>query len=345
MKKCFWAALLLIVSCLASSGQEKAFDSTGCGVSAMFWNLENFFDCIDNGGSDSDREFSPGGQRHWTRSRFYAKCNGIAKTIFWVQDLLGGLPDVVGLAEVENRLVLNSLLKGTALRKTDYAIVHFDSPDPRGIDVALLYRTDVFRKISSNPCRIYDSEGRIVRTRDILCVELCRKSDGRTMYFLINHHPSKFGGASASHSRRMSAMARMKDICDSIVLSCAEGADSSPACLAERYKAVHIISMGDFNDTPDNGLFSIFDGYMANLADVPFRKGEGTIRYAGKWDLIDMFLVSSGIADGYVQEILYPPFLMTEDRTHGGQKPLRTYSGPRHEGGVSDHCPIVMRRK
>lgn len=333
-------------------------DSTDCGIDVMFWNLENFFDFTDNGGGDSDREFSPEGQRHWTKSRFYAKCNRIAKTIFWVQDHIGRLPDAIGFAEVENRFVLNSLLENTLLRKTDYSIVHFDSPDRRGIDVALLYRTGVFRKISAGPCRIYDAEGRMMRTRDILCVEMCRISDDRTIYFLVNHHPSKFGGASESHGRRMSAMARMKDICDSLVYaSCRspshetcpedsmEKADVGREALFERYRQVEIISMGDFNDTPDNGLFSVLDGYMCNLSEPLFRKGEGTIRYNGKWELIDMFLVSLCLAGEYVQEILYPPFLMTEDLAHGGQKPLRTYSGPRHIGGVSDHCPVVMRRR
>lgn len=102
-----------------------------------------------------------------------------------------------------------------------------------------------------------------------------------------------------------------------------------------------IIAMGDFNDTPDNPLFEILGEGMTNLAAGPFCRGEGTIRFAGQWDLIDMFIVSRGFSE-YRQEILYPPFLMTVDKTHGGQKPLRTYVGPRYQGGVSDHCPVVM---
>ncbi|MCM1176897.1 MAG: endonuclease/exonuclease/phosphatase family protein [Clostridium sp.] len=317
-------------------GDSTATDN----VSVMFWNLENFFDYFDGGTSDSDKEFSSMGNRHWTKSRFHTKCNAVAKTIFWVQEYSGRLPDVIGLAEVENRFALNSLLNNTLLRKTDYEAIHFDSPDRRGIDVAMIYRSDIFRKISAKPCRIYDDAGNIIPTRDILCVELCRIADESTMYFLVNHHPSKFGGASASQSGRRLAMDHLKGICDSL----------STAGMPERAglsdgvpSNVAIIAMGDFNDTPDNGLFNVFDGCMENLAERLFRKGEGTIRYAGKWDLIDMFLVSSGLAGDYVQEILYPPFLMEPDRTHGGRKPLRTYIGPRYNGGVSDHCPILLR--
>jgi len=349
-----------------SSADSAGIDvgpNRGGGFTAMFWNLENFFDYKDGGGGDSDREFSSEGLRRWTKSRFYAKCNAVAKTIFWIKDRTGRLPDVIGFAEVENRFVLNSVLRATSLKKTDYGIVHFDSPDPRGIDVALLYRKEIFRKVSAKPCRIYDGAGNMIRTRDILCVELCGINDGETVYFLVNHHPSKFGGASASKVRRELAMRRLKEICDSLVSSCVlKGKMSSdvmpetemsvvaspvapagmPDILPDGYKDAAIVAMGDFNDTPDNGLFSVFDGKMCTLADKPFRRGEGTIRYAGRWDLIDMFLVSAGIAENYVQEILYPPFLMVEDKSHGGLKPLRTYVGPRYQGGISDHCPIVL---
>ena len=108
---------------------------------AMFWNLENFFDWTDQGTGESDAEFSSYGKRHWTRKRFYTKCDAISKTIFHIGDLYGKLPDVMGFAEIENRGVLEKLCSSTLLRKCGYRIVHFDSSDRRGIDVAFLYRT------------------------------------------------------------------------------------------------------------------------------------------------------------------------------------------------------------
>ena len=109
--------------------------------SVMFWNLENFFDYRCDSLSVSDAEFSSFGDRHWTKKRFYTKCNAVAKAILWIGSDEGALPDVIGLAEIENAFVLRRLLGATALRKAGYKIVHYDSPDPRGIDVALLYRT------------------------------------------------------------------------------------------------------------------------------------------------------------------------------------------------------------
>jgi hypothetical protein len=100
--------------------------------------------------------------------------------------------------------------------------------------------------------------------------------------------------------------------------------------------------MGDFNDNPGGPQFSLIDGRMVNKADVLYEKGEGTIRYEGKWDLIDMFLVSHDMDKDTRMEICRIPFLMTREKKHPGVKPLRTYSGPRYNGGVSDHCPIVL---
>jgi hypothetical protein len=100
--------------------------------------------------------------------------------------------------------------------------------------------------------------------------------------------------------------------------------------------------MGDFNDTPDGEQFEVLNGVLVNKSDSLFRAGRGTIRYQGKWDLIDMFLVSPWMADNSCMDIVEIPFLMTYERKYPGMKPLRTYSGPRYLGGVSDHCPIVL---
>ena len=132
----FLSAVLFPV-CLTGQDEEVMLVS--------FWNLENFFDYEDGGGGGSDREFSSGGERHWTKSRYWKKCHGVAKTVLWMADSYGKVPDVMGVAEVENRGVLQAVLNGTLLKKYDYVQIHEDSPDTRGIDVALIYRKSVWK--------------------------------------------------------------------------------------------------------------------------------------------------------------------------------------------------------
>lgn len=376
-----------------------------------FWNLENFFDwrADSTSASTSDKEFSSSGSRHWTRKRFLAKCNAVSKTILWIADTKGMLPDVIGFAEVENRFVLSKLIRETSLSKLDYKIVHYDSPDPRGIDVALLYRSSRLRLLSSRPVHIRvpgaagafgapgvgvpgapggvfsdvfssgmesvsalgeDPPGVVMKTRDILLAtfEITRSSssfhsapsgasDGATegatdtIAFLVNHHPSKYGGS--TQGRRIAALNILRSVTDSL----------------QRAGLGHIVAMGDFNDTPDNDAFRILTdppgiltsppgGYVAsaeglvNLSLPLAAKGVGTIRFEGKWDLIDMFFVTSsllgvgnasGVASGCRMEVVEPPFLTVRDTKFSGEKPFRTYSGPRYIGGVSDHRPILLK--
>lgn len=286
----------------------------------MFWNLENFFDYMDEGTGESDTEFSPDGDRHWTRKRFYAKCNAVAKTILWMKEKYGKLPDAVGFAEVENRFVLNSLVWSTALKKLDYKIVHYDSPDPRGIDVALLYRSSVFSQVSSKACKT-DSCDAQVFTRDILLVRL----DG-DLCVLVNHLPSKYGGVQETEGKRSLVVGRLRGLADSLL---------SVGCGS-------LVAIGDFNDSPEKAVFGRLDSVFVNEALPLYEKGQWSIRYGGKGELIDMAFVSKDIADASRMEIVHPPFLTVRDTAHSYEKPLRTYSGPRYLGGVSDHCPIVL---
>ena len=169
-------------------------------------------------------------------------------------------------------------------------------------------------------------DGVKMSTRDIL--QLCLEDEmGQKINLIVNHHPSKFGGADASEGRRYAAMKTLRRVCDSLAVADA---------------GVPIVAMGDFNDTPDGPQFRCVDGMLVNKADSLFKAGRGTIRYQGRWDLIDMFLVSEDIASNSTMEILEIPFLMTYEKKYPGMKPLRTYSGPRYIGGVSDHCPIVL---
>jgi len=294
----------------------------------MFWNLENFFDWRNDSTSVSDAEFSSFGERHWTRKRFRAKSQAIAKTLCWIASENGSFPDVVGFAEVENRFVLRRLLEESALRKLDYDVVHYDSPDPRGIDVALLYRTSSLELIDSKRCHIYTDTGTVLPTRDILLVRLQKKRDGEAFAVLVAHLPSKYGGVAVSGPKREAAVRRLRFLVDSL----------------RSIGTEKIVATGDFNDTPDNPVFRRLDTVLVNLAEPLHRQGLGTLRYNGKWDMIDMFFVSPPLAGRSPRmTVLHVPFLETPDRAYGGLKPLRTYVGPRYTGGVSDHCPILLQ--
>jgi endonuclease/exonuclease/phosphatase family metal-dependent hydrolase len=291
----------------------------------MFWNVENFFDHIDQGTGGSDRQFSSRGSRHWTKRKFQAKCDAITKSILWIGETYGRMPDIIGLAEVENRDVLWKLLNNTLLRKYDYRIVHYDSRDRRGIDVALLYRESVFRKVSHS-LKVPEYEGVFMATRDML--QVCLESrTGQNINAIVCHHPSKYGGSEESEGRRYAAMTALRQICDSLI-------SADPG--------VPVVAMGDFNDSPDGDQFGMLDGVLTNKAASLFDEGRGTIRYQGKWELIDMFMVSEDLSARSKMEIVRIPFLMTYEKKFPGLKPLRTYSGPRYIGGVSDHCPVVL---
>ena len=311
-------ALTLIINATAFCARINAQAQDNL---VLFWNLENFFDWTDGGNGDSDTEFTPGGKRHWTARKFYSKCNAVAKSVLWISDEYGKLPDVIGLAEIENRGVLSKLINSTSLRKTGYKIVHYDSPDHRGIDVALLWNTGTMDLISSKPCHIDGLE-----TRDILLVNLFDRRAQKERAFIVVHLPSKFGGGKTAWKREKAA-ARLKAVADSVnAAGCSD-----------------ITVMGDFNDTPDAEAFTQLKEVLVNVSEPLRAQGLGTIRFEGKWDLIDMFWVTPEMARNVSMEIVRVPFLTVRDNVHSGIKPLRTYSGPRYLGGVSDHCPILLK--
>ena len=364
----------------------------------MFWNVENFFDWRNDSTTVSDREFSAAGERHWTWKRFQAKANAFVKALFWVEAETGRLPDIIGLEEVENAFVLRQVLQKTALRKLDYKYVHYESPDRRGIDVALLYRSSRLELLDSKPCHLFAADT-VMATRDILLCVFRRVGppvmpatatsvmpsspssvipgltgnlledgdrrpigvgqDGRSAGYdgafavLVNHHPSKYGGALESEPRRRIAVERLRFLADSLA---AIGID-------------RIIAGGDFNDTPENPVFRLLEPVLVPMHMDLFRRGFGTIKYDGKWDLIDHIYVSpalvavpksasasdssSGEVDRPADKVGAPsarsrmrifriPFLLTRDTVHSGEKPIRTYTGPRHTGGVSDHLPVLL---
>lgn len=301
---------------------------------AMFWNLENFFDWKDTGISDSDREFSSLGDRRWTKSRFYAKRNAIVKSILWIADKAGHMPDAIGFAEVENSDVVRAIAKSDALKKYGYDYIHYDSPDPRGIDVALIYRKEVLELIDSRPVKVGGKQNisKIglslddFKTRDILYTEFRHYETGKKIYLLVNHHPSKYGGSKRSELKRLSAVLSLKHVCDSLKLA----------------ESGNIVAMGDFNDDPDSDVFRMLENVMYCLANKKEFSGKGTIKFRGRREMIDLFFVSQSLLPFSKMKIVEIPFLLEPDKAFSGMKPKRTYSGPRYLGGVSDHLPILI---
>ncbi len=308
----------------------------------VFYNLENLFD-PDDDAATQDEDFTPAGRYGWTWKKVNRKCNGIAKTIIAIG--AGNAPTLVGVCEVENRRVLNKLIRDTPLAKIGYEVVHRDSPDPRGIDVALLYRPDNFTVLHAGWLKVKYEQGS-TRTREILYAKGVL-NDLDTLHVFVNHWPSKFGGALQTEPKRMSAAATLRTATDSIFAA-------NPFA--------NILIMGDFNDTPDsnpvkNGLQAASDtccpACLHNLMAPIAVRGGGTLKYRKDWEVIDMFLVSGNLLDTLQPVYCVPSaakiydagFLLEPDENYLGNKPLRTYYGGKYKGGVSDHLPIVMTIK
>lgn len=231
--------LLLLMAALSAGTSARDRDS----LLVIFWNLENFFDYR-----------SDNGPQYWTRARFYAKCDGIAKTLLRIADRHGRLPDAIGFAEVENAFVLRRLLDATALRKLDYEIVHFDSPDPRGIDCALLCRRSTLPLRAGAARHVRDSAGAVIPTRDILLAQF------DSLAILVNHHPSQLGGKA---ERRERARAQMRALADSLRVA-------APG---------RVLAVGDFNEDlwHDGGGTIKYNGDWEKI-DGHFAEGFSAVR-------------------------------------------------------------------
>ena len=300
------------------------------GPYVVFWNLENFFDPFDDS-LTMDEEFTPTGDKHWTWKKFLVKRNLIAKALLSMHDSYGDWPLAVGFAEVENRMVLRQLTERTPLAKLGYGVVHRDSPDSRGIDVGFIYREEYMTVLEVEARTVLT--GRERPTRDILHVTAGLYLPGGppdTVHFIINHWPSKFGGEEYSRPFRQAASDTLRRVVEAL-------RDSASGELPP------VIVMGDFNDTPDSPpVVSLQRGTgLLNPGLSLHERGEGTLKYNGRWELIDLFLISPPLEDARM-EIYSHPLLLEDDEKFLGQKPFRTYYGPRWNGGASDHLPIVL---
>lgn len=312
-------------------------------VRILFWNVENLYDPFDDSVT-IDEEFTATGAKRWTWTRFGLKLNHVAKTLLaaggWVP------PGLACFCEVENRFVLERLVRETPLRAWNWRIIHRDSPDRRGVDVAMLFRPDQVEVFSTRYLHVQFPQDTAVRTRDILLAG-CLLHGCDTLYVAVNHWPSRRGGEALSKSRRNRAATVLRMALDSIRLF---------------HPGASILIMGDFNDEPaDESLRHVLGarlsrepveaGALYNLMGIRnLDRPEGTLRYRDQWSTFDQFIVSgalmaglSGLRAGPDQaKVFRPAFLLEEDRTWFGKKLVRTYNGPAYQGGFSDHLPVVV---
>lgn len=287
-------------------------------------NCENLFDC-QHDTLKQDQEWLPASVRNWTPARYWRKLNHIGQEILSCQD--EGVPDLVALVEVENDSVLFDLSRRSLLRNAGYQYLMTESPDVRGIDVALLYQPYMFRPICYDYLDITPLED-MRPTRDILYVQ-GETVGGDTLHVFVVHAPSRFGGERQTRPNRHVVMERLM---------------GAVRLLPPDAK---VIVAGDFNDYADSpSLQYLTEQGLSNItADAQGTHGaEGTYRYEGRWQSIDHVLCSRVLVD-FVDRVFIndAPFLLEEDKKYGGLKPLRTYNGYRYQRGFSDHLPLVAR--
>jgi len=333
--------ILILFVFVVTHGQEKKYKVH----TIAFYNLENLFDTIRDM-NINDLEYTPKGKNSWTYQKYNQKLTNLSRVIpeIGTNDQQKEPPTIIGVAEVENRGVLEDLLQQPKLIHKGYGIVHYDSPDRRGIDVALLYRKKNFVVSNSKsiPLYIKNPEGKRVYTRDQLLVS--GFLDGEEMHFIVNHWPSRSGGEKKSSPYREAAGTLNKKIIDSL--------------LAINPKA-KVMTMGDFNDGPYNksikqSLKAQYKKEKTSLKGVfnPFeelsKKGLGTIAYRDAWDLFDQIIITGAFLENNDKDystykywkagIFNRPYLVQQSGQYKGY-PLRNAN---NQVGYSDHFPVYL---
>jgi len=303
----------------------------------MFYNVENLYD-TKHDSTKNDFEFLPDGIRHWTDYRFYTKLKQLYKVF-----AANGTPEppaVIALCEVENDFVIRKLIETTPLKNFGYGFVHYESPDPRGVDCALLYRKQHFELFDSRPFRITFPFDTASKTRDILYVKGLL-FDEQMIHIFVNHWTSRFGGSAATIPKRNYIAQFLRAACDSIL-------NDNPNA--------NILILGDLNDDPTDESVSHFlcgqkspsdTLFLTNLSLPLFHQGKGTLKHGAFWNLFDQVIVSPALMNGRNglqicnDAIIFDhDFLFVEDETHLGKKLFRTYNGMTYAGGYADHLPV-----
>lgn len=342
-----WVFLIGVFFVISTQGQEgfkryehhKELDRGDQVFRIGFYNLENLFDLEDDSLTRDD-SFTPEGSNRYTFSRYDKKKNGLARTIL----ALGGWRPVelMGLCEVENRWVVEGLTKFSPLKNAGYEIIHEDSPDRRGIDVACIYQSDRFEPILYKYYRINFPFDPDRTTRDLLYVKGLIPN-GDTLHFFVNHWPSRYGGQFVSEPSRVYLAEVVRQKVDS---------------LQNRFGDPLIVLTGDFNDEPDDISLKetlkariepelIEEGDLVNLM-FPIKHKFGTHSFAGEWGVLDQFIVSENLLKdkktftGYDYVGVFDAPWLLKKNAAGNSVPHRTFQGPAYKGGFSDHLPIFL---
>ncbi len=307
-----------------------------------FYNTENLFDIVNDSLTFDDQR-TPDGKDGWNAVRYQLKIGHIAKVLSEVgREKTGSSPDLIGLCEIENYAVLEDLTTNIYLAAQDYGIIHYDSPDERGIDVALLYKKGIFLPDSfkSHRLLLFNEEGERDYSRDQLVVG--GWLDNEYLYLLVNHWPSRSGGALRSRPFRKAAALLNKRILDSLLLLDPDA---------------KIINMGDFNDNPvDPSLKKTLKvGVLKDSLQTPglynpmelfYKKGFGTLAYRDEWSLFDQIFFTRTLLSKdfktysfWKAGIYRPDYLITPHGRYKGY-PYRTYASGVYTGGYSDHFPV-----
>lgn len=313
----------------------NAFKSSLKKYTVAFYNIENLFD-IYNDKVTRDNDLLPNATRRWTVKRYQNKIKKLSFAISNIGKEETQIPPaIIGLAEVENEAVLNDLVTFKHLEDYNYKFVHYNSPDERGIDVALLYNEDVFKVAYSKTytLEIFDENGVQDFTRDILVVS--GLLDGLELHLIINHWPSRRLGENSSEYKRVIAASKVEDIITE---------------LKEKDPNAKVIVMGDFNDDPSSKSINqlVASHNLYNPMDTLFDLNRGTTVHNDTWNLFDQFLITPNLFERkkealrfYKANIFDADFLKQREGHYEGS-PFRTYAGKKYLGGYSDHFPIYM---
>ena len=343
MKKQFILFVVLLGLLVGSNGvraQNKQY-------TVMFYNVENLYDTLKSP-NVRDEEFLPDAPKQWNSAKYWEKISHVSEVFYNIAAIAKTFPTIIGLSEIENRNVLEDLVAHERINKANYQIAHFDSPDLRGVDVALLYRPDQFAYEGSAPIRTIVPSFPNFKTRDILLV--WGTIEGEPFSVFVCHWPSRRGGSQSSEYLRVGAAQTVRNAIDSVLLI---RPDSK------------IIVMGDLNDDPvDKSIYEVLGAKgkekevttyssLFNPFHEMFKRGFGTLAYNDAWNIFDNIIVNGRLLNGeglrlkkpngakYYGNILNSSFL----RQQTGQfknYPLRTYVGDTYMGGYSDHFPVFI---
>lgn len=344
VKRC--TTFVMLVGCIAVAGSLNAqtlFKAMpkATGYTVVFYNVENLYDTIDDP-NINDAEFQPGAENKWDTEKYTHKLSQLSKVLSTTDSI--ELPALIGLTEVENKTVLKDLVNTASLKKGKYKIIHEDSKDPRGIDVALLYKPSVFKEITHYkiPVRYDTSADRSTRECLYVCGILGKKD---TLHLIINHWKSRSGGTDKTEGKRIIYAQTTRNTVDSIFKSSANA---------------QILLMGDFNDTPkDSSTLQTlralpFDNQLAhrqlyNLSYAAADAGTGS-HYYKSWEMFDQIMVSTSLlmqkASGITSDTdarVFKRDWMCYKNSRGMMVPDRSYSSGKYHGGFSDHLPVMVR--